>query len=155
MRLAAQGTAEVKTEGEGNGGSAASKAAVPGAPAPESQDPTEGEREQREAEFEEALRMRVVRSDMIGRDRHFRRYWWLQGIYCCPSAPGMCAFQIAILNGSWEAVFVSASLGWLILLALSLPCTRLPKGLTPSTDQASLAKEAYKRISMIITEQLQ
>ena len=37
------------------------------APAPEAQDPTEEEREQREAEFEEALRMRVVRSDMIGR----------------------------------------------------------------------------------------
>ena len=43
------------------------------------QEPTEEEREQREAEFEEQLRMRVVRSEMIGRDRHFRRYWWLQG----------------------------------------------------------------------------
>ena len=84
MLLAAQGAAEVKAEGEQNGGSAASKAAVAVAPAPiEAQDPTEEEREQREAEFEEALRMRVVRSDMIGRDRHFRRYWWLQGIYCC------------------------------------------------------------------------
>ena len=43
------------------------------------QEPTEEEREQREAEFEEQLRMRVVRSNLIGRDRHFRRYWWLQG----------------------------------------------------------------------------
>ena len=84
MRPAAQGAAEVKTEDKANGGSAASKAAVPVAAAPEAQDPTEEEREQREAEFEEALRMRVVRSDMIGRDRHFRRYWWLQGICCCP-----------------------------------------------------------------------
>ena len=46
---------------------------------PQLQEPTEEEREQREAEFEEQLRMRVVRSDLIGRDRHFRRYWWLQG----------------------------------------------------------------------------
>ena len=82
MRLAAQSTAEVKTEGTGKDGSAASRAAVLAAPAPEAQDPTEEEREQREAEFGEALRMRVVRSDMIGRDRHFRRYWWLQGICC-------------------------------------------------------------------------
>ena len=55
------------------------------APVPDSQlqEPTEEEREQREAEFEEQLRMRVVRSDLIGRDRHFRRYWWLQGALCC------------------------------------------------------------------------
>ena len=46
---------------------------------PQLQEPTEEEREQREAEFEEQLRARVVRSDLIGRDRHFRRYWWLQG----------------------------------------------------------------------------
>ena len=44
------------------------------------QEPSEEEREQREAEFEEQLRARVVRSDLIGRDRHFRRYWWLQGM---------------------------------------------------------------------------
>ena len=75
---------------------------MPATPGPEGQDPTEEEREQREAEFEEALRMRVVRSDMIGRDRHFRRYWWLQGIACCPSAQGMTAFQVALLKGSWE-----------------------------------------------------
>ena len=67
MCLAAQRAAEAKAEGGG-----------------EAQEPTEEEREQREAEFEEALRMRVVRSDMIGRDRHFRRYWWLHGVCCCP-----------------------------------------------------------------------
>ena len=44
----------------------------------------EEERERREAEFEEALRARAVRSDLLGRDRAFRRYWWLQG------APALC-----------------------------------------------------------------
>ncbi len=39
------------------------------------QEPTEEDREQREAQFEEQLRARVVRSDLIGRDRHFRRYY--------------------------------------------------------------------------------
>lgn len=48
------------------------------------QEATEEEREAREAEFEEQLRARLVRSDLIGRDRHFRRYWWLQGARCCP-----------------------------------------------------------------------
>lgn len=36
-------------------------------------------RRQREAEFDEQLRARAVRADMLGQDRHFRRYWWLQG----------------------------------------------------------------------------
>ena len=90
----------MKTEEVGKDSSAASKAAAPVAPAPiEAQDPTEEEREQREAEFEEALRMRVVRSDMIGRDRHFRRYWWLQGVYTYPSAPGIPFQGAGILGG--------------------------------------------------------
>jgi len=69
----------VKAEADENGSSEPSKAlAVLDS---QLQEPTEEEREQREAEFEEQLRMRVVRSEMIGRDRHFRRYWWLQGAF--------------------------------------------------------------------------
>ena len=67
----------MKAEAAGNGGAEPKQAPVPD---PQLQEPTEEEREQREAEFEEQLRMRVVRSDLVGRDRHFRRYWWLQGV---------------------------------------------------------------------------
>ncbi len=71
----------MKVEAAENGRAEPKKAP---APEPQLQEPTEEEREQREAEFEEQLRMRVVRSDLIGRDRHFRRYWWLQGTSCYP-----------------------------------------------------------------------
>lgn len=40
----------------------------------------EAERQRREAEFDEQLRARAVRADCLGQDRHFRRYWWLQGV---------------------------------------------------------------------------
>ncbi len=69
----------MKAEAAENGGAEPKLAPVPDL---QLQEPTEEEREQREAEFEEQLRMRVVRSDLIGRDRHFRRYWWLQGTSC-------------------------------------------------------------------------
>ena len=66
----------MKAEAAENGTSDSKQAPVVD---PQLQEPTEEEREQRETEFEEQLRMRVVRSDLIGRDRHFKRYWWLQG----------------------------------------------------------------------------
>ncbi len=72
-----QDATEVKAEADENGSSEPSKALA--VLVSQLQEPTEEEREQREVEFEEQLRMRVVRSEMIGRDRHFRRYWWLQG----------------------------------------------------------------------------
>ncbi|BDA50716.1 probable tyrosine-protein kinase BAZ1B at N-terminal half [Coccomyxa sp. Obi] len=36
-------------------------------------------RQRREAEFDEQIRARAVRADLLGQDRHCRRYWWLQG----------------------------------------------------------------------------
>ncbi len=66
----AQGQAEKPAEdassGEGGGASAEERE-------------REEARQQREAEFDEQLRARAVRADLLGQDRHFRRYWWLQG----------------------------------------------------------------------------
>ena len=60
------------------GGAKSGEAGATGGGASEEREREEA-RQQREAEFDEQLRARAVRADMLGQDRHFRRNWRLQG----------------------------------------------------------------------------
>ncbi len=65
--------AEDSRSGEGN-------TEAPVGPSAEQREREEEEvRQKREAEFDEQIRARAVRADLLGQDRHCRRYWWLQG----------------------------------------------------------------------------
>lgn len=37
---------------------------------------------EREAALEEAMDARAIRGEMLGQDRHYRRYWWYPGKPC-------------------------------------------------------------------------
>ena len=60
-----------------------------------------------EAAFEEALEARAVRSEALGTDRHFRRYWWL---------PGACLLLEHLVSRPWRLVLL---VSWYLQLSLS------------------------------------
>ena len=71
--------------------------AAAGSSAEEREREEEEVRQKREAEFDEQIRARAVRVDLLGLDRHCRRYSWLQGeghgcsVTCMHAAFRCCA----------------------------------------------------------------
>lgn len=75
-----QGDEAKQAEGAKSGEGRAEAAAGPSTDEREREE--EELRQKREAEFDEQIRARAVRADLLGQDRHCRRYWWLQGELC-------------------------------------------------------------------------